>query len=91
MKRPGKGHGAAFSPNVKVALDVLPRVALGIEYYGSVGPLGSFQPRDQQQHQLFPTVDLDLGPEWEFNFGVGVGLTPTTDHLITKLILGRRL
>jgi hypothetical protein len=39
---------------------------------------------------IFPVVDLDLAPEWEFNFGVGFGLTESTDHLIVKLILGRR-
>ncbi len=27
---------------------------------------------------------------WEFNFGVGVGVTGSTDHLIIKCILGRR-
>ncbi len=30
-------------------------------------------------------------PKWEFNFGVGVGLTRSTDHLIFKMIIGRRL
>jgi hypothetical protein len=35
-------------------------------------------------------LDLDLGPRWEFNFGVGAGLTPSTDRLIVKLILGYR-
>jgi hypothetical protein len=34
--------------------------------------------------------DLDLGPQWEFNFGVGVGLTGAIDHWIIKCILGRR-
>ncbi len=34
--------------------------------------------------------DLDLGPKWEFNFGVGLGLTPSTDRLIVKMILGYR-
>src|SRR2546426_2743379 len=30
------------------------------------------------------------GPQWEFNFGVGIGATRSTDHLIIKCILGRR-
>ena len=33
-------------------------------------------------------VDLDLGPKWEFNAGVGFGLTPSSDRLIVKMILG---
>jgi hypothetical protein len=43
--------------------------------------------RDQQQ-QIIPAIDLNLGPNWEFNFGVGV--THSTDHLLVKMILGRR-
>jgi hypothetical protein len=35
-------------------------------------------------------IDLDLGPKWEFNAGVGFGLTPSTDRLIIKMILGYR-
>jgi hypothetical protein len=31
-----------------------------------------------------------VSPEWEFNFGVGIGLTRSTDHLILKMIIGRR-
>jgi hypothetical protein len=29
-----------------------------------------------------------LGPRWEFNLGVGAGLTSATDRLIVKVILG---
>jgi hypothetical protein len=65
-------------------------VAGGFEYYGTMGPLGDFDPLREQQQQLFPSIDIDFGPQWEFNFGVGVGLTSTTDHLIVKCILGRR-
>jgi len=39
---------------------------------------------------LFPALDLALGPRWEFDFGIGVGLAPSTDRLIVKLILGYR-
>ena len=45
--------------------------------------------RDQFQ-QFIPNIDLDLGPDWEFNFGVGVGVTSGTDHLLVKMIVGRR-
>ena len=41
--------------------------------------------------QLFvPAVDIDFGKRWEFNFGVGVGATRSTDHLLIKCILGYR-
>jgi hypothetical protein len=35
-------------------------------------------------------IDLNVSPKWEFNFGVGVGLTGSTEHLIVKMILGYR-
>ena len=41
-------------------------------------------------HQIFPTVDLKVSPRWEFNFGVSVGMTRSTDHLIVKAIPGYR-
>jgi len=44
----------------------------------------------EQEQQFFPAVDLDLGPRWEFNAGVGVGVTRSTDRLILKVILGHR-
>ncbi len=37
-----------------------------------------------------PALDLDLGPDWELNFGVAFGITHATDHLLVKMILGRR-
>ena len=45
---------------------------------------------NQQQHQILPAIDLNLSPKWEVNFGLGVGLTRSTDHLIAKMILGYR-
>ena len=82
--------GWEFSPNVKISYDFTQKITGGIEYYGSVGPATEFDPISQQQHQIFPTIDLNLSPKWEFNFGVGWGLTPATDHLIVKCIIGRR-
>ena len=77
-------------PAAKVSYNATPTVAIGLEYYGSLGRVTHFdRPRDQQ-HQLFPVIDLDLGPRWEFNAGIGFGLTPSTDRLIVKMILGYR-
>lgn len=87
---PGESKGFEFSPNFKFSYDVVKQVSLGLEYYGSLGPITGFDPLAQQQQQIFPTIDLNLSPQWEFNFGVGVGMTRSTDHMIVKLILGRR-
>jgi hypothetical protein len=90
LKGENSGKGFAFSPNAKVSYDITDRIAGGLEYYGSLGPLNHFDPPREQQHQIFPTIDLNLGPAWEFNLGVGFGLTRSTDGVIIKLILGRR-
>lgn len=83
-------QGFVFSPNLKFSYDFTKKISGGFEYYGSVGPATDFSPIDQQQHQIFPTIDLNLSPNWEVNFGLGVGLTRSTDHLIAKMILGYR-
>lgn len=85
------GAGFEFSPNAQVAVDLSPRVNAALEYYGGFGPISHFTPLDQTSQQIFPAVNLDLGPDWEFNLGAGFGLTPATDRFLVKLILGRRL
>lgn len=85
------GGGFVFSPNFKVSYDVTKKIAPGLEYYGSLGVLNNLLPTDQQQHQLFITLDLDLHPDWEFNVGYGLGFTAGTDKSILKFIVGYRL
>ncbi|HEY1216986.1 MAG TPA: transporter [Bryobacteraceae bacterium] len=87
---PGVSQGVSFSPNFKAGYDFTRRINAGIEYYGALGPVTGFDPLRDQQQQIIPAVDLNLGPNWEFNFGVGVGVTHSTDHLIAKMIIGRR-
>jgi hypothetical protein len=85
-----QNQGFVFSPNFKFSYDFTPKIAGGLEYYGSVGPATDFLPIHQQQQQIFPAIDLNLAPQWEINFGLGVGLTGSTDHLIVKGIIGYR-
>ncbi len=79
-----------FAPAAKVSYDVSPKIAAGIEYYADLGHLVHFNPFNEQQDQLFPTIDLTLSPNFEFNAGVGIGLTTSTDRLIFKVIIGYR-
>ncbi|HEX8837894.1 MAG TPA: hypothetical protein VF748_13210 [Candidatus Acidoferrum sp.] len=83
-------QGVVFSPNFKFSYDFTKKITGGFEYYGSVGPATDFLPLGQQQHQIFPAIDLNLSPKWEVNVGLGVGMTHSTDHLIAKMILGYR-
>jgi hypothetical protein len=87
---PEQSRGYSFSPNFKVAYDVTKVVTAGFEYYGALGPITGFDPLKDQQQQILPAIDLNLGENWEFNLGVGVGVTRGTDHLLVKMIIGRR-
>lgn len=87
---PGVNQGFVFSPNFKFSYDFSKKVSGGLEYYGSLGPVTGFDPVRDQQQQIFPAIDLNFSPRWEVNFGVGVGMTHSTDHLIAKMILGYR-
>jgi hypothetical protein len=75
---------------VKVSYDFTKKITAGLEYYAALGPISTFDPLAQQQQQFLPAVDLNLSPKLEVNFGVGVGATRSTDHLLLKLILGYR-
>ena len=87
---PSVPQGVTFSPNFKVAYSLTRKLSAGLEYYGALGPVTGFDPLYQQEQQIFPSIDCDFGPNWEFNFGVGVGATRSTDHLLVKMIIGRR-
>lgn len=90
LKGVNSNQGWGFAPSAKISYDVTKVVALGAEYYASLGPIGGFSAWSDQQQQIFPVIDLNFSPDWEFNFGVGFGLTGSTDGLIIKMILGYR-
>jgi hypothetical protein len=90
LRGPDVHRGFEFSPNAKIGYDFTKKISGGIEYYGAVGPVTGFDPLRQQQHQFIRAIDLNVSPKWEFNFGVGVGVTHNTDHLLVKMIVGRR-
>ncbi len=87
---PSVHQGVSFSPNAKVGYDFTKKINAGVEYYGAYGDLASFDTLHNQQQQFFLATDLSVSPKWEFNFGIGVGATSSTDRLIVKAIVGRR-
>lgn len=84
------GRGWEFSPSGKAGYALFKRLSGGVEYYGGLGPVASISPLREQGQQIFPTIDVDFGPDWEFNFGVGIGMTGSTDKVLIKMIVGRR-
>lgn len=87
---PDVASGLGFSPAVKVSYDFSNVISAGFEYYADYGTLWNFDTLHNQQQQIFAVTDLNVSPKWEINFGVGLGPTAATDHLIIKGIVGRR-
>jgi hypothetical protein len=83
-------EGVGFSPSAKFSYDFNKYISGGMEYYGNYGSLHGFDSFHDQEQQFFAATDLNVSPNWEINFGVGVGPTAGTDHLIVKAIVGRR-
>jgi hypothetical protein len=82
-------QGVTFSPAGKVSYDFTKVISGGLEYYADYGEFIDPATLHNQQQQLFVVTDLYVSPKWEINFGVGVGPTAATDHLIVKGIIGR--
>jgi hypothetical protein len=87
---PDVNLGLDFAPGVKVGWDFTKVVNAGIEYYADYGSIRDIAPLHDQQQQIFAATDLTVSPDWEINFGVGIGPTAATDRWIVKGILGRR-
>ncbi len=87
---PDVNLGIGFSPAVKISYDFTRKITGGFEYYADYGSLTNIASLHNQQQQLFPAIDLNVSPDWEINFGVGIGPTAATDHWIVKGIIGRR-
>jgi hypothetical protein len=79
--------GPSFQPALKVARTVGP-VALGFEYYATLGPLTAIQPWSRQEQQVFEVLDLRSIERFELNLGVGEGLTQSSAGVVLKAIVG---
>ena len=90
LKSDSNIHTPAFEPNLKASVTIH-KLALGIEYYGDLGMLNHNPKLSEQSHALFVIVDLYFDPRWEINIGPGFGLTKNTDHLVCKILIGRRI
>lgn len=80
-----------FEPNFKYAYASSPKASIGFEYYGNTGKLFNPFKLPNQAHQLYAVVDLFLHPLYEFNFGIGKGLTESSNDLNIKCYVGRRI
>jgi hypothetical protein len=83
----GKYGEADFTPAARLARKLGPDLFVGLEYYADFGEIGNFARLTDQQHTLFAVTDFKLG-DFGVNFGVGYGLTPTSDRWVIKTIVG---
>lgn len=88
----GFGHDgeADFAPAARFARKLQENLAIGVEYYTDLGPIGNFLPLSEQQHNIYGVVDFKVG-RFDVDFGIGYGLTGGSDRWITKLIVGTDL
>jgi hypothetical protein len=83
----GASDGPSFQPALK-AWRSLGSFALGVEYYGTLGPVTAPLPARDQEHTLYGAFDLLSSPSFELNAAVGAGLTPASAGVVFKVILG---
>ena len=83
----GKFAEQHFTPAARIARKFGDDLFAGFEYYSDLGQIGSFDKLSDQQHTLFAVTDFKAGV-FDVNFGVGYGLTPASDRLVVKTIIG---
>jgi hypothetical protein len=86
----GQNGGAVFAPAARFARNLGDNLSVGVEYYTDLGPLQNWSPFNEQQHNIYAVVDFKIG-RFDVNAGVGYGLTPGSDRLMAKMIIGTDL
>jgi hypothetical protein len=75
-----------FAPAMRVAYNFSEKWALAAEEYADYGPVSSPFTASDQSHMIFGVVDHTM-KFLEFEAGVGIGLTSSTDKVTVKLLL----
>ena len=86
LNGPERGGRPEFNPSLKVARTVAEGLALGLEYYAGLGPLGRPLPGGEQSRTLYVALEWERGPI-PLHFGIGRGLNGATDDWTVKAIL----
>ena len=79
-----------FAPAIRLDRKLAEDTYFAIEYYADLGSPDHFVPIQQQQHQLFGTVDFKVGVI-DVDFGLGYGFTSGSDRFVAKSILTYQL
>ncbi|MFQ5455080.1 MAG: hypothetical protein ACE5EA_02610 [Nitrospirota bacterium] len=79
-------EGMEFEYSAGVYYPISSTIKTGLEFHGKFGELRNFKSFDEQEHLIFPTVDMKLAKYLNANLGIGVGLTDNSDDLVFKVI-----
>jgi len=83
----GSGGETDFAPAARLARNLGHDFFIGAEYYSDLGQIGHFLPTQEQQHALFAVTDFKVG-DFDVELGLGRGLTPGSDRIVAKTIIG---
>lgn len=81
------GQTPSFEPAFKIRLNTGYGFGIGPEYYARLGEVNHIPSFGDQTHLLFLALDL-LDSKYEWNIGVGRGLTESADPWTLKTIFG---
>ena len=83
----GQNGDLIFAPAARFARKLGENLSVGVEYYSDLGAFPNFATFNEQQHNIYAVVDFKIG-RFDVNAGVGYGLTPGSDRLMAKMIIG---
>ncbi len=85
------GEGARAVPNLNFNSGIYYErnrwLQPGVEYYSGYSVIDNIPEFKHQQHLLFPTTTFAFSRNFEWQLGVGFGLTPQSDQLTIKTIV----
>jgi hypothetical protein len=88
VELPFGGQGPGFAPAIMAVRKIGSVVSVGVEYYADLGPFAHIEAPRDQQHYLYEVVNLLAIDSLELNVGLGEGLTPASNGVVFKTIVG---
>ena len=75
--------GAAAMAHCLAGWSLIRPASLAFELYGGLGDTRKFGlVPSRQEHYFQPTINFDVGENQMLSFGLGIGLTETSDHMV---------
>lgn len=84
-------HHIEMEPRGKIGFGFGDDASVALEYYAGLGGIGEGYTLAQQRHQLFGRIGGEVSPRMEAAFGVGRGLTRSSDKWVITAALEYKL